>query len=257
MELEKYLLKLGFSQKETGLYEAIIENAPISITELAKLSGLKRTSLYHLLEKLKNFGFIETTIRGKRKLFVPAEPERLKKIEANKEEELDATKKLVEKLIASVAYRYGDKGFSKPKVRFFQGPEEIKGIMEDALNCKSKEYWYLGSIKLLEELYPQSYWQKFIKRRNERGVKSHSLINRDDSANYKYNDPLREVRVLPEGNNFGVVVVVYDNKFGVISSKKENYAFVVENQELVNVFKLFIKIAWGISSPLHIRKENI
>src|SRR3990167_5712314 len=105
-------------------------------------------------------------------------------------------------------------------------------------------------ISSLEELYPQSYWQKFIKRRNERGVKSHSLINRDDSANYKYNDPLREVLVLPEGNNFGVVVVVYDNKFGVISSKKENYAFVVENQELVNVFKLFIKIAWGISSPL-------
>ena len=53
MELEKYLLKLGFNQKETQLYETIIENAPISITELAKLSGLKRTSLYHLLEKLK------------------------------------------------------------------------------------------------------------------------------------------------------------------------------------------------------------
>ena len=257
MELEKYLLKLGFNQKETQLYETIIENAPISITELAKLSGLKRTSLYHLLEKLKNFGFIETTIRGKRKLFVPAEPERLKKIEVNKEEELDATKKLVEKLIASATYHFGNKGFNKPKVRLFQGQEEIKGIMEDVLNCKSKEYWYLGSIKLLEDLYPQSYWQKFIKRRNEKGVKSFSIVNAEDSAGYKYKDPLREVRALPEGSNFGVVVVIYDNKFGVVSSKKESYAFVIENQELVNVFKLFIKIAWGISSPLNIKKEEI
>ena len=59
------------------------------------------------------------------------------------------------------------------------------------------------------------------------------------------------------GLNFGVVVVIYDNKFGVISSKKESYAFVIENQELVNVFKLFIKIVWGISSSLNIKKEEI
>ena len=170
---------------------------------------------------------------------------------------MDATKKLVENLIASATYHFGDKGFNKPKVRLFQGQEEIKGIMEDTLNCKSKEYWYLGSIKLLEDLYPQNYWQKFIKRRNEKGIKSYSIINAEDSASYKYNDPLREVRVLPEGNNFGVVVVVYDNKFGVISSKKENYAFVIENQELVNVFKLFIKIVWDGSTPLNIKKGEI
>ena len=54
--------------------------------------------------------------------------------------------------------------------------------MEDVLNCKSKEYWYLGSIKLLEDLYPQNYWQKFIKRRNEKGIKSYSIINAEDSG---------------------------------------------------------------------------
>ena len=74
MELEKYLLKLGFSQKETKLYEAIIESAPISITELAKLSGSQKNLFVSLAGKAKEFRLCRNHDKGQKEsyLFPPS-----------------------------------------------------------------------------------------------------------------------------------------------------------------------------------------
>jgi hypothetical protein len=61
---------------------------------------------------------------------------------------------------------------------------------------------------------------------------------------------LREVRLAPEGVEFSMGYWAYGNKVMFMSSKAENFGFIVESKELRQLLKTQFEILWNISKPL-------
>ena len=50
--LEKRIEKIGLSEKETAVFIALLRAKEATVIKLAKMTNIKRTSIYHCLEEL-------------------------------------------------------------------------------------------------------------------------------------------------------------------------------------------------------------
>src|SRR5579872_4050022 len=67
------LKKIGLSEKAAKIYLAALENGESTIQQLAKTSGLKRTTIYYVIAELLETGAL-IEARHKKKIYYLAEP---------------------------------------------------------------------------------------------------------------------------------------------------------------------------------------
>lgn len=85
-KLIKQLEKFGFTIAQARLYLAGLELGNQALmARLAKLSGVRRTTAYYLMEELLRRGFFTEKKLGKRNYYIAASPKRL--LEMTKERE--------------------------------------------------------------------------------------------------------------------------------------------------------------------------
>lgn len=119
------LRKLGFSDHEAAVYLAALELGEASVQRIAKKAKLKRTTVYGLIDILKDRGLIKTTKNRKRTLYFAEDPRRLKELAQEAERTADA---LLPSLLAMA--NLIDR---KPKILFFEGVEGIKDLYKETL----------------------------------------------------------------------------------------------------------------------------
>ena len=85
----KTLENLGLSFAEAAIYLSALDLGTATISDLAKNAKIERTRAYYHIEQMLSLGLLKTNTRGKRTLYMPADPTLLKEIQ-NKN-----TKKLV------------------------------------------------------------------------------------------------------------------------------------------------------------------
>lgn len=248
MTLEQQLQQFGLKEKEAKIYLALLELGQSPIQDIAKKSGVKRTSVYDILEHLIKLGFTTVMTKKKHRVYFAEEPEKIKNFLLGKQREIKEKIQGLDEILPELKNLFNISAIPRPKIKFFEGTEEIKKIFDDVLNCKSKEYWYITSRKKLKELVGEEYLDEHIKKRVAAKIKCYSLRTEEDKTEDQYSrshrDELREVCYLPPKINFTNTICVYDNKVAVISSKKENYGFIVESDELAETMMMFIKMLW-------------
>ncbi|MEK7142610.1 MAG: helix-turn-helix domain-containing protein [Patescibacteria group bacterium] len=77
LEPTAILRNLGLSTRETQVYLVLLKNGPMLPLNIARQTGLKRTSLYALFPEMLEKGLIREVTQGKRRLFQAVSPESL------------------------------------------------------------------------------------------------------------------------------------------------------------------------------------
>jgi len=72
-ELLDYLGDLGLDKISANIYVSLIEKGPCTISELSRSSGIERTKLYRILNKLLKRGVIEEIVEYKRRFLKAAD----------------------------------------------------------------------------------------------------------------------------------------------------------------------------------------
>lgn len=240
------LQQLGLSEKEARVYLAALELGPENIQALTKKSGIKRSTVYEMIKNLKAMGLMSETTKGKRKLFIAAEPENLKKNLIQKE-------RLLAEILPELK-SISNIGFNKPKIMFFEGKDGLKEIYWDTLKVKNKMEFWISPIRDIAETVGEDFLIKYIDERVKKGIWIKSLhISSKKVPTYKYLDPatyertLRKVRFSPPEIDIANTIAVYDNKVAVMSSKKEGFGFIIESADYTNTMKVFYELLWNAS----------
>ena len=84
----KNLQDFGLSAHEAGVYYAGLLLGPTTILKISRLSGIKRTSIYAIMDSLKNKGLMSIQLKGLKQLFVAENPDRLKSVLDQKQQSL-------------------------------------------------------------------------------------------------------------------------------------------------------------------------
>lgn len=244
MDISKKILtaltKLGFSEKEARVYMATLELGEATVQDLAKQSKIKRTSIYHVLDKLKTESILIESKRGKKNYYVAISPKELmKKVRENVfnfENMLDE----IEERRHSV--------YHKPRVYFLYGASGFKHVWDMLFESDCKEYWiitegenFLGFVKekyILDEI---------IKEKQRRGIKSRQLIvdspyaqkiiKRDSLEN-------RVSRLLPKDSKIHFTEIITDKFVAFISPRWDNLLFITENKSFAETRQSLFRLTW-------------
>src|SRR6185436_1429888 len=78
IQLMKQSFLLG--DKEILVYQTCLEHGFLNPTQIARLTGIKRTTIYLVVEELKRKGLLNEKIKGKKKIVGAAPPETLRQL---------------------------------------------------------------------------------------------------------------------------------------------------------------------------------
>ena len=86
----------GLGENEAKLYIAALELGEASVQDMAKKAGVKRTSIYYMLDELESKGVLTTTKRNKKTYYIAASPTDLLKSLRSRLAEFEKTAEVLE-----------------------------------------------------------------------------------------------------------------------------------------------------------------
>jgi HTH-type transcriptional regulator, sugar sensing transcriptional regulator len=246
MSLENDLKTIGLEEKEAKVYLAALELGPTNIQSLAEKSGIKRSTVYEMLKKLEPIGLITESIKGKRKIYIASEPEKLKRSIKEKEQLLNQ--------ILPELRSLNNTGTVKPKITYYEGREGLRQIHNLSLEVIKKEASWVAPIRSIMETVGADFLEGIIEKRAKEKYWVRSILVADQQVEtYKYLDPTtfdrtyRKIKFAPPGLNIPDAIGIWDNKVAVLSSRKEGFGFIIESEEYTNTMKIFYELLWNAS----------
>lgn len=242
------LLELGLSDKEANIYMAMLELGPSAMQDIARKSGVNRSTSYLTLEGLKARGLVSVATRGKKTLYSPEPPSRLASLLNREREELESKKRRLQESIPYFMALYN--AFEgKPQVRFFETEEGIVAARELMRCCRGE---YLSFTAIDEGL--QRLSEINIPQRVRIASKLHGryIFSLKPGFNRPKSDLTNwQVRELPYGQfAFTGEINIVDDKVAAFVGKRAPLAFVVENREMAELFRAMFNAAWQLAKPI-------
>jgi len=146
------LKKLGFSDKMAQLYLVLLGLGPSSVRKLAESTPLNRGIIYEILKDLQELGVVKYYKEETKQLFIAEDPEKLREIIFQREQELKEVGNGLNKLIPELQALYNPGG-DRPVAKYYTH-DEIYLILEDVLQvCEQspeKEYLVYSAEGLRE-----------------------------------------------------------------------------------------------------------
>ena len=156
--METLLKQIGLNDKEIKVYLAIQQYGKITPAEIAKLTGINRTTVYSTAKELMRLGIVTEDLGSSPRYLLALPAAELEKVIVREEKRLEAKKQVVGQAISELKAFTKQTKYSIPKITF---------ITEE----KVEDYLY----KRTEE------WIKSIKERGENtawGFQDTSLVSR-------------------------------------------------------------------------------
>ncbi len=245
MKFSHILEQAGFSAKEATVYTTLLELGASSVVTIAKKSGLKRPTVYLVLDELMKNGFVSEVPQEKRKRYIALSPERII-------ESLDSRTRSLRKMLPDLLDFYQGQS-ERPVVRFFSSMEGMMSVYREITRKGSaKDILAFVAPEIVPEEFDEN-WELFLslfKVGNVRGRELFSLSSLDHPyVKQVQKIPNYEARISPSGMMFASDTVVYGNKVAMFSFKKQ-FALIIESEDIASSLRTLFDLAWQSARAL-------
>src|SRR3989344_3227433 len=131
------LKKIGLTEGELKIYDALLELGETTRTILAKKSGISPSKIYDVANRLLEKGIISSVKKNGVLHFSASNPERIKDFLAHKNAELQNEKSLVDKLLPILLLKY-QQSRSDIDVEVFYGWDGMNTVFSDIARTLSR-----------------------------------------------------------------------------------------------------------------------
>jgi sugar-specific transcriptional regulator TrmB len=184
------LLKLGLSDKEAHVYLAVLELGEDTVQNIAAKSGVKRVTVYVILERLMKLGLVSTVERGKKTVFIAEDPAELANLLEAQKREIDSKRQYLDEAMTQLKAIHNVSA-DKPIVRYFEGPDGLEALDRYGHDQFPQDSEMLGiiPIDLVEEQFPQrrkaAVSDRVARRIKSRMIYTHKAGELDQYINKK------------------------------------------------------------------------
>lgn len=242
---------MDFSEKEAGVYLALLELGSATVAPLAKKAGVNRTTAYEILEALIEKGFVSKSDVKNVTTYVAESPARFESLIRKEEQDVAHRKKRLEETMPQLFALYNAME-DKPGVRFFEGEEGIAAAREVMTSSGGTILTFAaydeGAIRMAQIAEEQRV--KFSRRIRGRAVfamKPGITVRPIDAKNW-------EVRRIPyERYPFTGEINIINGKVGAFVFKTKPLAFIIESREIADVFRILFEMAWLNAKPVDLQ----
>lgn len=235
-KLKQILTDLNLSDLESKFYLTSLSTGGASIGELAKKTGIDRSTAYFIAEELKNKGYLEEDYKKYKKQVFVKEPGYLLSVLKKQKEKFALHEKELDGLLPQLSASYA-KGDFKPVLRFYKGREGLQEIRDDIFATACREILLYTNQKASEQVFTNKDMKDFIRKRVKNSC-SIKVLAVDEPGSIKLiaNDKkeMRETRVLPKNTYFTAETYIYGNKVAMLDYSNEIIGFIVKSKEFAD-----------------------
>lgn len=215
----KSLTDLGLTENQAKVYLAATELGPSTILQLSKVSGVKRTTIYSVIESLQELNLMQTELKGWKKLFKAQSPENLSEI-------LDRRQNILTDLIPKLNSMNKVKN-SRSELSYWEGLKAIKNVYIQLLSeaKPGESYSVIGNQEIWLDL-DLEFFTDFIHRRSKLGLKIRMLFTENEvTREYqkKQVESGAEIRILPANTKLTTNLVITNSQIFISPTTSSAY----------------------------------
>jgi HTH-type transcriptional regulator, sugar sensing transcriptional regulator len=173
-----HLKEAGLTEGEIKVYLALLELGSSTTGPIIEKSGIARSIIYQILEKLMQKGLVSYITKDKTKYFQSAQPQKILEFIENREIQLKENKKKVEDLLPQLLLH--QKMQPKSEANIYTGFKGLRTAHEHTYQkLKKGEFYYYLGIPASQPEEQHLYWQRDHVKRIKTGIKCKLLFNKD------------------------------------------------------------------------------
>jgi HTH-type transcriptional regulator, sugar sensing transcriptional regulator len=241
-KLTQTLNTLGLNEKEARVYLSAITLGPTTILNIAKNSGLIRSTVYSVIETLKEKGLINIEINGWKKLFVAESPEKLEQLLELRRQEF---KKHLPEFMSLYTLEQNES-----YIRYFEGKQAVRSVWdfilkklqpgEDYMVIDENDRW----LSIDEE-----YYLNYIKQKAKLNLNCRLLL-KDSPNTRKYKNQAvnynEKIKFLPSSVTFNSDIIITSQKTIIQQLQIPTSAMVIENKSIAQMHKEIFDLLWNM-----------
>ncbi len=249
MNLSLILEQAGLNHHESQIYLLLLELGSQPASQLAKKTKTARSTIRSVLDKLCEKGVVSKTYKGNTQKYFCEPPTKILDFLQKKIHQDQQSLEKVRESIPLLSSLWGQKSFV-PKVKFYEGEEGIIEAFNHSLYQEGVEeilfltaYGFISSPKL-----KKNDLDFYIPMRLKRGMGMRVLSEKNPEAIAFLKsapDSLREHRFVPEAFIFPGNVHIYGDYVAFFSTKKEEFAVLIESHVIVETMRQFFEFMWS------------
>ena len=160
--MKEAFYRIGFDEKETDIYLSLIKLNRSKVSDLLKVTKIERRTIYDVLERLLQKGYVSYFKENNTQIYKPINPEIILK-------KLEDRQKDFEKIIPQIKSLEGKE--SHTEVEILKGKQGIRTIFQEILN--EKEHLGMGDLEpFLKEylLEAKRFIEQMIKTKHKEKI---------------------------------------------------------------------------------------
>ncbi len=248
MSTQNNLENLGLSPDQSAIYLSLLNSGPQSAVTLAKLTGIKRTYIYHLGKELEKEGLIKLTSKGRTTYFQAQSPDILLSKAQEKKAQAETALLTIESLLPDLQskYRLTD---TRPIISYFEGVEGVKKVYLDTLSATTPILALVETSSVEPEIY-QWVTREYVKDRVKNGISVQAIVETGDKTGVyvtQNESELRETKTAPASKYpFEHEINIYNDKVALINHKSGGklLGIIIDNKDIATTFRSWFELTW-------------
>lgn len=241
---------LGLTPDQSSIYLALLDSGPQTAIALARLTGIKRTYIYHLCKELEKENLLRLTQKGRTTFFQAQPPDLLLTKAQEKKAQAETSLIALESLLPDLQakYRLND---IKPTISYYEGIEGIKHVYLDTLKSPTPILALVETSSVDKDIYN---WvtQVYAPERVKQKIPVQTIVESGNkTATYvkKNTTELRETKTILS-SKFPVEheINIYGEKIALINHKAGSklMAIIIDNKDIADTFRSWFKLTWSL-----------
>ena len=239
-EIIDLLSDFGLSENEAEVYLAALSLGPTSIQNISKDTGIKRTTVYPIIENLKKKGLINSQVLKLKKPYGAESPNTLESLFDIKREKL---RKALPELTA-IQNLKGGESF----IKYYEGVEGVKAVYNGILDDLKPGDKYLIMSDMEKFLaMDNDFFSHFIEKRAKLDLETRSILQKSPSAQYYKKierNVNQKIKFLPSDVDLTANLVILPNKVIVTQMVPPIMTVIIENKSIMQIHHEQFEIIW-------------
>ena len=247
MNLQESLKNIGFGDKEATTYIALLQLGRAPVQSIADKSGLKRPTVYVILDELTEKGVVERIPRQRKQLYMAKSPD---EVFAIFKEKFSRAENILPELRALAQKGTGP----NVRVTYHEGINRVHNAYFDSLRYKNSEIvaWLSGNF--FNEKGKDFWYQTYRPKRLEQNITTRVIApNTPEMNNYASDDSLakKETRVdRSECFKTSSEIMIYGKDKVIMASFEEMIAVIIESEKIHDTLHAIFESHWRFLSSL-------
>ncbi|MDP3740799.1 MAG: helix-turn-helix domain-containing protein [bacterium] len=255
---QQHLTQSGLKPDEADVYEVLLKIGPNPARKIAQNTVYKRSTVYKILDDLVKLGLVGRKDEvGKVSVFEPAHPLKLKELAEAREQQAKNAQVALEGILGQMSSDFNLIS-GKPGVKFYEGLEGIKKVLEDTLSDNPQKQLLTFSDAAGYATYLLDWnTSYYAPKRKKLGIYEKVIIPNDPKAlewmkDYQPGGVTEILFIDQKLFPFSTEVNIYNNKVSFVTfSPKTHIGLIIQNKEIFDTLSSVFNAFWQLGQQAY------